>query len=104
MTDFTNYNKYALEALLMTLIDDTTQAITEEKGDGTTKTVVNPVFTTGIGFDTESTTRYTDDTHKTVKDCFCYTFQIAVGTKHYAIYRTLQQFVDFFHPFSFLLI
>jgi len=97
MIDFTNYNKYELEALLLTLIDDTTQAVTEEKDDGTTKTVVSPVFKTGIGFDTESTTIYTDDTHKTVKDCFCYSFQIAVGTKHYAIYRTLQQFVDFFH-------
>jgi len=68
MIDFTNYNKYELEALLLTLIDDTTQAVTEEKDDGTTKTVVSPVFKTGIGFDTESTTIYTDDTHKTVKD------------------------------------
>lgn len=95
MTDFTAYDKYQLEGLLMLLLNDTTAAITEENDDGV-KTVVNPVFKTGIGFDTESTTIYTDETHKTVKDCFCYTYQIAVGTEYYAIYRTIEQFIEFF--------
>lgn len=99
MTDFTSYDKYQLEGLLMMLLNDTTAEVTEDN-DGEIKTVVSPVFTTGIGFDTESTTIYTDDTHKTVKDCFCYTYQVAIGTEHYAIYRTLDQFLDFLHILS----
>lgn len=96
MTDISNYNKYELEGLLLLLLDETTTPVIEEKDDGTIKTVVEPVFKTGIGFDTESTTIYTDDTQKTVKDCFCYTYQIAIGAEHYAIYRTMEQFIEFF--------
>lgn len=90
MIDFTNYDKCQLEGLLLLLLDETTTAIRD--GD---KTIVDPVFKTGIGFDTESTTIYANDTRKTVKDCFCYSYQVAVGENHYAIYRTLEQFIDF---------
>lgn len=97
MTDFTNYDNIQLEGLLLSLIDETTEPLTEEKDDGETKTVVSPVFKTGIGFDTESTTIYSDpDTMKDVEHCFCYSYQVSVGREHYAIYRTIEQFLNFF--------
>ena len=95
MTDFTNYDKNELFIMLGTLLNETTQAVTEENDKGETKTTDAPIYTTGIGFDTESTTIYTDDTRKTIKDCFCYSYQVAVGAEHYAIYRTLEQFIEF---------
>lgn len=83
----------------------TTNAVENENG----KTLIPSYFKCGVGFDTESTT-LTEDRQKAVKDpdtgekktvtesiitdCFCYTYQVAVGN-NVEIYRTIFEFINF---------
>ena len=89
LIEFTHYNNIELEGLLLTLFNDRTTAIIEDD-----KVIVDSVFTNCVGFDTESTTIFEDETKKKVKHCFCYTFQVAIAN-YYAIYRTKEQFINF---------
>ena len=93
MTDFTSYTNDELTALIMMMFNDATAAIKDGEGNVTAE----PIFKTGIGFDTESTQiDHTDENGKRViDDCFCYTYQIAIGAEHYAIYRHIDQFINF---------
>lgn len=96
LTDITNLKKSDLIILLNELIQDTTAPIYSP--DNPEKVIARPIYTTGIGLDTESTTitHYDEKTKKTIVDkCFCYTYQISVGEHHYAIYRTPEQLLMF---------
>ena len=99
MTDFTNYDYFTLRKMLSGLLCETTAPIFSP--DNPEKVVAEPVYKTGIGFDTESTTithtvKDKNGKEKTVVDyCFLYTYQIAVGTEYYAVYRTFDQFIMF---------
>lgn len=93
MTDFTSYTNDELTALIMTLFTDATTALKD--GDG--NVTAEPIFKTGIGFDTESTQiDHIDENGKIViDDCFCYSYQISMGAEHFAIYRNIEQFTNF---------
>ena len=99
MTDFTNYDFISLQKMLSGQLVETTAPIYSP--DDPEKIVAKPIYKTGIGFDTESTTithkvKDKNGKQKTVVDyCFLYTYQIAVGTEYYAIYRTYKQFETF---------
>ncbi|MCQ2088081.1 MAG: hypothetical protein MJZ37_08495 [Bacilli bacterium] len=103
MIDFTDFNSDGQKYIIKQVLNNCTVEIVD--GD---RIVCESIFMNGCGFDTESTTI----THKapdfvtprgrvikgktTVIDCFCYTFQVAVGTGYYAIFRYMYQFLDFF--------
>lgn len=93
MIDVTNYTNDELTALFMMIFNDTTTALTEDE-----KIIAAPIFKTGVGLDTESTTiSHTDEKGNFVVDhCFCYTYQVAYGTEHYAIYRNVNELLNSF--------
>lgn len=100
MTDVTNYDYFQLRTLLIKLMTDTTNPIYSP--DNPNKVIGERIYKTGIGFDTESTTITHTVTEKnktkTVVDyCFLYSYQISIGTQHYSLYRTYEEFNNFIH-------
>ena len=101
MTDITNYRTDELTALFMCLFDEQSAPIMDP--DDCTKLSVQPIYKLAVGLDTESTTITHQETYGKKKQksvtmvdhCFCYTYQIAVGTEHYAIYRLPEQLFTF---------
>ncbi|MBO5811025.1 MAG: hypothetical protein J6R32_09395 [Bacteroidales bacterium] len=101
MTDITNYRTDELTALFMCLFDEQSSPIMDP--DDCTKLSVQPIYKLAVGLDTESTTITHQETYGKKKQksvtivdhCFCYTYQIAVGTEHYAIYRLPEQLFTF---------
>ena len=101
MTDITNFRNDELTALFMLEFREMSAALHDpETGD----LIAQPIYKTCIGLDTESTTisHQTDVKVKgkyrkmTVVDhCFCYTYQVSVGTQNYAIYRTVEELLNF---------
>lgn len=68
-----------------------TAEITDEKGN----VEIPSFYTEAVGFDTESTTIFDDAGNVTA--CYCYSYQIALGRKAYAIYRTDDEFFEVLH-------
>lgn len=96
MTDFTHYTSKEVRQMLHTLLTTTTAPIYDDSGE---KLIAEPVYNTGIGLDTESTTiSHADKKNKKiiVDHCFCYCYQISVGTDHYALYRNIKDCMNFF--------
>ena len=101
MTDITNYRTDELTALFMCVFDEASAPAMDP--DDNSKLSVQPIYKTGIGLDTESTTITHQEVYgkkkkkkvTLVDHCFCYTYQLAVGTQYYAVYRLPQQLFTF---------
>lgn len=101
MTDITNYRQDELTALFMCVFNECSAPGMDP--DDPVRLAAQPIYKTAIGLDTESTTithkdYYGKDKSKyvtMVDHCFCYTYQIAVGTEYYAVYRLPSQLFDF---------
>lgn len=96
-TDVTSWNDDELTALFMMIFTDTTQPLINEDG----KITAEPIYKTGIGFDTESTTISHYETKGkrkqfVVDHCFCYMYQIAFGENYYALYRNFNKILHVF--------
>lgn len=102
MTDITKYREDELTALFMCEFNEMSKALRDPIDNSL---IAQPIYKTCIGLDTESTT-ISHDTEVKVKGkyrkmtvvdhCFCYTYQVSVGTQHYAIYRTIDELLNFF--------
>ena len=94
MFDITNYTNDELTALFMLIFNDATKPMFNENG----KLTAPPVFKTGVGLDTESTTisHYDEKGNFVVDHCFCYTYQISFGVDYYAIYRNINELLNAF--------
>lgn len=104
MIDITGYSDQEIKRVITSVLSEYT---TEIKSDDGERVICQSLFKNAIGFDTESTQilqKFPDMTtskgkvikgRTLVKECFCYSYQIAVGTKHYAIFRYLYQFLHF---------
>lgn len=97
MIDITYKSRADVARILTNELTHTTKPVYSP--DNPKKVVGEPVYKTGIGLDTESTTikHYDKKHYKWIVDsCFCYTYQISIGTKYYAIYRTIEEVIAFF--------
>lgn len=100
MTDFTSFTTDEITAMIM--CEFTTRSAPLINNEGSVQ--AQPIFRTGIGLDTESTTishketvgKYKRKTLTVVDHCWCYTYQVAVGRNFYAIYRDIEDLFNFF--------
>lgn len=104
MTDITNYTADEQYKVIRSVLKECTAEIRDEQDNVS----VQSIFTDAVGYDTESTTittKYPDITTKTgkvikgrtlIKDCFNYCYQVAIGTQHYALFRYMYQFLNFY--------